>query len=130
MKHRQRGATFLGMVVILLILGSALYAGIRLVPVYLEYTKVLRSLEQVRDEHAAIDTNKALLLRSLERRWDVEDIHRIGWKEIEIKKTAERVRHDRGLRGRGAVRRQRVPAGQVQQDRVDSAVTAGLARRG
>jgi Domain of unknown function (DUF4845) len=88
MKHRQRGATFLGMVVILLILGSALYAGIRLVPVYLEYTKVLRSLEQVRDEHAAIDTNKALLLRSLERRWDVEDIHRIGWREIKIDKTA------------------------------------------
>jgi len=88
MKHRQRGATFLGMVVILLILGSALYAGIRLVPVYLEYTKVLRALEQVRDEHAAIDTNKALLLRSLERRWDVEDIQRIGWKEIKIEKTA------------------------------------------
>ncbi len=58
MKQRQRGATFLGMVVILLILGAALYAGIRLVPVYLEYTKVLRALEQVRDEHAAIDTNR------------------------------------------------------------------------
>ena len=88
MKHRQRGATFLGMVVILLILGSALYAGIRLVPVYLEYTKVVRSLNQVRDEHEAINTNKGLLLRSLERRWDVEDIHRIGWKEIKIDKTA------------------------------------------
>jgi hypothetical protein len=88
MKHRQRGATFLGMVVILLILGSGLYAGIRLVPVYLEYTKVLRSLNQVRDEHESINTNKGLLLRSLERRWDVEDIHRIGWKEIKIDKTA------------------------------------------
>lgn len=89
MKHRQRGATFLGIVVILLILGTALYAGIRLVPVYLEYMKVARSLEQVRDEHAAIDTNPQMLRRSLERRWDVEDIHRIGWKEITIKKQAE-----------------------------------------
>jgi hypothetical protein len=89
MKHRQRGATFLGMVVILLILGSALYAGIRLVPIYLEHTKVLRSLEQVRDEHAAIETNKALLMRSLERRWDVEDIRRISWKEIQIDKTTD-----------------------------------------
>ena len=52
MRQRERGATFLGIVIILLILGSALYAGIRLVPVYLEYTKVARSLEQVRDEHA------------------------------------------------------------------------------
>ena len=84
MRPRERGATFLGIVIILLILGSALYAGIRLVPVYLEYTKVARSLEQVRDEHAAIDTNPALIRRS-----DVEDIDSIGWKEIEIDKTAE-----------------------------------------
>ena len=89
MRPRERGATFLGIVIILLILGSALYAGIRLVPVYLEYTKVARSLEQVRDEHAAIDTNPALIRRSLERRWDVEDIKSIGWKEILIKKTNE-----------------------------------------
>ena len=87
MKQRQRGATFLGMVTILLILGAGLYAGIRLVPVFLEYTKVARALEQVRDEHAAVDTNPQLIRNSLERRWDVEDIHSIGWKEIQIKKS-------------------------------------------
>jgi hypothetical protein len=90
MKRRQRGATFLGIVVILMILGSALYAGIRLVPVYLEYSKVVRSLEQVRDEHSAMDkTNPQMIRNSLERRWDVEDISRIGWKEIEIKKVTD-----------------------------------------
>ena len=36
---------------------------------------------------SAIDTNH--LIRSLERRWDVEDIKGIGWKEVEIKKTNE-----------------------------------------
>jgi hypothetical protein len=86
MKQRQRGATFLGMVTILLILGAGLYAGIRLVPVYLEYAKVARALEQVRDEHSAIDTNPQMIRNSLERRWDVEDIKGIGWKEVEIKK--------------------------------------------
>ena len=89
MKQRERGATFLGIVVILLILGSAVYAGIRLVPVYLEFSKVARALEQVRDEHAAIDTNLQMIRNSLERRWDVEDISRIGWKEIEIRKTSD-----------------------------------------
>jgi hypothetical protein len=89
MNQRQRGATFLGMVTILVILGAAVYAGIRLVPVFLEYTKVARALEQVRDEHAAIETNSNLIRRSLERRWDVEDIKSIGWKEVEIKKTTE-----------------------------------------
>src|SRR5512137_520154 len=89
MRQRERGMTFLGIVIILLIVGSALYAGIRLVPVYLEYTKVARALEQVRDEHAAIDTNPSMIRNSLERRWDVEDISRVGWKEIEITKTAD-----------------------------------------
>ena len=89
MKHRQRGATFLGMVTILVILGAGVYAGMRLVPVYLEFTKVARALEQVRDEHAAIDTNPQLIRNSLERRWDVEDIRNIGWKEVEIKRSSE-----------------------------------------
>ena len=90
MKHHQRGATFLGIVVILIILGSAVYAGIRLVPVYLEFTKVSRALEQVRDEHSAVDNTNAQMIRnSLERRWDVEDIKSIGWQEVEIKRTTD-----------------------------------------
>jgi hypothetical protein len=89
MKQRQRGMTFLGLLTILVILGAGLYAAIRLVPVFLDYTKVVRSLEQVRDEHAAIDTNPQLMRNSLERRWDVEDVKGIGWKEIEIKKINE-----------------------------------------
>jgi hypothetical protein len=87
MKQRQRGMTFLGLVTILAILGAGLYAAIRLVPVYLEYTKVARALEQVRDEHSAIESNPQLIRRSLERRWDVEDIASIGWQEVEIKKS-------------------------------------------
>lgn len=89
MKQRERGATVLGMAVILLILGSALYAGIRLLPVYLEYTKVARAMEQVRDQQKADDTSPAQLRNSLERRWDVEDIHRVSWKDISITRTSE-----------------------------------------
>jgi hypothetical protein len=89
MQQRQRGAPFLGIVVILLILGSALYAGIRLIPVYLEYTKVARALEQVRDENAAVETNSPQIRFELEKRWDVEDIKRISWKDLKISKTSE-----------------------------------------
>jgi len=89
MKHRQRGMTFLGLITILLILSLAFYAGLRLVPVYTEYVAVSRALEQVKDEHSAIDTNPQLIRNSLERRWDVEDISGVGWKEIEITKTNE-----------------------------------------
>jgi hypothetical protein len=89
MKNRQRGMTFLGLIAILLVLGVGLYGGIRLFPVYAEYLEVSRALEQVRDEHSAIDTNVQMIRNSLERRWDVEDIKGIGWKEVEIAKTSD-----------------------------------------
>jgi len=90
MKQRQRGMTFLGIVTILVILGVAFYAGLRLIPVYLEYSKVARVLEQVRDEHVAMDSPTSQLIRnSLERRWDVEDIKSLGWKEVEIEQKSD-----------------------------------------
>ena len=67
MKKRQRGMTFLGILTILIILGAAIYGGIRAVPVYLEYMEVSRAMEQVK----------------------VEDIKGLSWKDVEIKKTSE-----------------------------------------
>jgi hypothetical protein len=62
---------------------------LRLVPVYLEYMEVARAMNQVRDEHAAIQTSAQMIRNSLERRWDVEDIKGLSWKDVEIKKTNE-----------------------------------------
>ena len=86
MRSRQRGATFIGIVVILAILGFALYAAIRLTPVYLEYMAVARALEQTAKEHAGSPTSPQDLRNSLDRRWTIEDIHSIEPKDIEIKK--------------------------------------------
>ena len=85
MRSRQRGATFLGMVVILAILGFALYAGIRLTPLYLEYMAVARALEQTAKEEAGA-TSPQTLRNALERRWTIETIDSIQPKDIEIKK--------------------------------------------
>src|SRR5262245_19634567 len=48
---KQRGATFLGMVIIFAILGFGVYAGIRLVPIYFEYMAVVRAMDQVAKEY-------------------------------------------------------------------------------
>ena len=85
MRSRQRGATFIGMVTIIAILGFALYAAIRLAPVYFEYMAVVRALEESAKENmdgATPDTLRA----ALSRRWGVEDIHSVLPKDIEIKK--------------------------------------------
>lgn len=86
MRSRQRGATFLGMVTIIAILGFALYGGIRLTPMFLEYMAVVRALDQTAKEYSSGSAGVEQLRTSLARRWEIEDIHSIDWKEIEIKK--------------------------------------------
>jgi hypothetical protein len=86
MRSRQRGATFLGMVTIIAILGFALYGGIRLTPLFLEYMAVVRALDQTAKEYASGSASVQQLRTSLARRWEIEDIHSIDWNQIEIKK--------------------------------------------
>jgi hypothetical protein len=86
MRSRQRGATFIGMVVIIAILGFALYAGIRLTPMYLEYMAVARALENTAKEHSGGPTTVLNLRTSLNRRWTIEDINSVQPPDIEIKK--------------------------------------------
>lgn len=85
MRSRQQGATFLGMAVIIAILGFALYAGIRLTPLYLEYMAVARALEQTAKEESGA-TSPQTLRNALDRRWTIETINSIQPKDIEIKK--------------------------------------------
>lgn len=83
MRSRQRGATALGMLTIVAILGLAVFALIRLVPLYLEYIAVARALDQTAKESAG---SPEALRSSLIRRWTVEDIKTIKAQDVEIKR--------------------------------------------
>lgn len=74
MRHRERGVTFLGWVVLLLPMALVFYAGIRLTPVYLEYMKIARTLEQVADEYQGEQAEAQAIRRSIERRFDIESV--------------------------------------------------------
>ena len=47
MRQRQQGMTMIGLLFILGLVGLPLYAGIRLAPLYLNYMKVARSIEEI-----------------------------------------------------------------------------------
>lgn len=95
---RQRGATFLGMLVITAILGLALYSIIRLWPLYFEYFSVVRSMESVAKENAGADIPQ--LRNSLERHWEIEDIKSLDINDIEMKKTAAGITMHAAYEGR------------------------------
>ncbi len=76
MYRRQRGVTAIGWMFLLVPIGIVLYAGIRLTPVYLNYMKVARSLEQLSQSTSSADVASAVnVRRSLERYFDIEGIN-------------------------------------------------------
>ncbi len=87
MQHRQRGMTFLGIIVLVVVVGAWVYSGIRLVPKYLEYMKVAATLEKVRDEYESNPgTTDFMLRKAVERHFDIEMVDVITSNDIEIRK--------------------------------------------
>jgi Tfp pilus assembly protein PilE len=90
MQQRQRGMTFLGILVLVVVVGAWVYAAIRLTPKYLEYMKVAATLEKVRDEHAsAPGTTEFMLMKAIERHFNIESVTAITEKDIEIKRDGD-----------------------------------------
>jgi hypothetical protein len=85
-RHQQHGATALGTLVIVAILGLGVYALIRLVPVYLEYYSIVSSMQKVSKETPAAETSPDKLRFALNRHWLIEDIKALDYKNIEIRK--------------------------------------------
>ncbi|MDP9084163.1 MAG: DUF4845 domain-containing protein [Pseudomonadota bacterium] len=86
MRRRQQGMTFIGLLCILVLVGLIGYAGIRLVPVYLNYMKVVRTLESAAAEFKGEAAGVAGVKTSLDRHWAIEDITAIDYKDVEITK--------------------------------------------
>ena len=85
--HRhQRGMTFIGLLCILTLLGLIGYAGLRLVPLYLNYMKVARSMDATASELKSDNPDPGAIRRLLEKHWQIEDIDSVSAKEVEIVK--------------------------------------------
>ena len=90
MRHRQRGVTFIGWIVLLLPLAVIGYAGIRLAPVYLNYMKVARTLEQTASNFENEQSVNAQQLRSaVEKRLDIEMVNYPTVRDIGIRRDGQ-----------------------------------------
>ena len=87
MQDRQRGMTMLGILLIIIVVGAWVYAGIRLVPKYLEYVRVASTLEKVKEEFESNPGSTEFMLRkAIERHFDIEMVTAVDSNDIEIKK--------------------------------------------
>jgi hypothetical protein len=90
MRHRQRGVTFLGWIVLLVPVAIVGYVLIRAVPVYLNFGKVTRAFEQVKSEYSSSEgASREMIRSSLEKRFDVDYIDSPKMADVSIRKTGE-----------------------------------------
>jgi hypothetical protein len=85
MKRTQRGVTLIGWIVLLIPVAIVVYSGIRLTPIYLNYTKVARSLSQLEQESSGNDT-QAVVRYALEKRLDIEQVEFPDYKDFVIRR--------------------------------------------
>ena len=85
MRSKQTGVTFIGWVILFIPVIICGYAGIRLAPVYLNYMKVAKTLEQVKSEIKGSDVGNAATIRNaIQRHFDVESVDYPLSKDIKV----------------------------------------------
>lgn len=84
MRNRQQGMTAIGMLIMLLILGMAGFAGIRLAPMYLENFKIVKLLEDVKGELDGQNASISAIRKAIDKRLNVEDIKALKVKDFKI----------------------------------------------
>lgn len=88
MRRSQRGVTFIGWVFLLVPMAIVGYAALRLVPIYLNYTKVARALEQTGQE-ARPDDSAQTIRFAIDKRLDVEGVSFPDTKDFEIRRDGQ-----------------------------------------
>lgn len=86
MLRSQRGMTFIGGLIIAALVGVIAYAALRLVPVYLEYQKVAGAFKQLEVDYGTGGANEGEVRRTLERRFDIDDVTSITPQEVVIRR--------------------------------------------
>jgi hypothetical protein len=86
MRNHQQGMTFIGLLLILALLGVVLYAGIRLAPLYLNYMKVARTMDSVAAEVKGDNPDPGAVRTLIDRHFNIEDPTGVTVKDIEITK--------------------------------------------
>ena len=86
MRQPQLGMTFIGMLCILAMAGVIVYAGVRLVPVYLNYMNIVKTMQTTATEFKGENPDPVAIRTSLSRHWEITTISAVDYKDVEITK--------------------------------------------
>jgi hypothetical protein len=86
LRRRQQGMTFIGVLCILVLVGTIGYAGVRLVPVYLNYMNIVKTMETTASQFKGETADPGAIRNALERHWEITTISTVDYKDVEITK--------------------------------------------
>ena len=84
MRNRQRGVTFIGWLFLLTPMVIVIYAGIRVTPIYLNYMKVSKALNQVATDYKTGGANAQAIKTNLDRHFEIDMINYPDWKDVKV----------------------------------------------
>jgi Domain of unknown function (DUF4845) len=84
MRKHQRGITLIGWIILLVPVAIVFYAGIRLAPVYLNYMKVVHTLEQVSSEVRSDGATADGIRNSIGKHFDIESVDYPDPKDLKV----------------------------------------------
>ena len=88
MKRTQRGVTMIGWIILLVPVAIVGYTGIRLVPIYLNYTKISRAMQQLTQELRSNDSQQSIFF-ALDKRLDIEQVEFPTVKDFTIRREGQ-----------------------------------------
>jgi len=90
--HKQRGISFSGLLLTLIVVGFVVLIGLKLFPVYLESFKIDAALKGVIEDPQVAERSKQDIYASLVKRLDIDDVAAINENDIKEKIKIERVK--------------------------------------
>jgi hypothetical protein len=83
MRKHERGITFIGICILVTFIGLFVYAGIRLVPVYLEYMNIAKAMDTVKADLTTVDSPN-VIRTAIDKRFFIDAVTVITGKDLEI----------------------------------------------
>ena len=84
MRKRQMGVTFIGWLFLLTPIAIMVYAGIRLAPIYLNYMKVAKAMDQAGNELKAGGVNPTSIKSTIDKHFEIDMVDYPTTKDMKI----------------------------------------------
>lgn len=83
-RRKQAGMTTLGLLILIVFIGMFAYAGLRLMPIYLNYVAIASVIDGVLKEYDGQNPTRTDIRKSIGRRFDVETISLIRARDVKV----------------------------------------------